>query len=86
MDGGSADIASLHGCDILEKRRSSFRGANICPYILYIISAESPCEIKVYLKGYHGLGCGCYSYDGAPPAGTIYLSLPSKISSKKSYT
>jgi len=45
MDGGSADIA----------------GAYICPYFLYIISAESPCEIKGYLKGYHGLGCGCYS-------------------------
>jgi hypothetical protein len=66
MDGGSADIA----------------GAYICPYFLYIISAESPCETKGYLKGYHGLGCGCYSYDGAPPAGTIYLSLPSKISSR----
>ena len=31
MDGGSADIA----------------GADICPYILYIISAESLCEIIV---------------------------------------
>ena len=28
-----------------------------------------------HLKGYHGLGCGCFSYDGTPPAGAIYFSL-----------
>jgi len=31
MEGGSADFASLHGCNILEQRRSSCRGAKICP-------------------------------------------------------
>ncbi len=31
MDGGSADIASLHGCNLVGQRRSSCRGANICP-------------------------------------------------------
>ena len=52
MDGGSADIASLHGRNLLGQRicpwmdgsramqeqlpRSSCRGANICPYLLYI--------------------------------------------------
>jgi len=29
-DVGNADIASLHGCNLLGQRRSGCRGANIC--------------------------------------------------------
>jgi len=31
VDGGNADIASLHGCNLLGQRRSSYRGANVYP-------------------------------------------------------
>ena len=46
-DGGSADIASLHGCNLLGQCRSYCRGANICPSIpghasLLAISATAP--------------------------------------------
>jgi len=30
MDVGNADIASLHGCNLLGQRMSRCRGANIC--------------------------------------------------------
>ena len=35
-DGGSADIASLHRCNLVRQCRSNCRGAIICAYVLYI--------------------------------------------------
>ncbi len=44
MDGGSAEIASLHRCNLLEQRRSSCREANFCRPI-----AET-CWFRLILK------------------------------------
>ena len=45
-DGGSADIASLHGCNLLEQRRNCCRGANICPAIRSHIRTAIPGSLR----------------------------------------
>ena len=71
MEGGGAEIASLHGCNLLEQRttpwmeeverrrmpkpRSSYRGANFCRPIADIY-IKTKSPIKVVL-GQHSFKC-----------------------------
>ena len=62
MDVGSADIASLHGCNLLGQCRSYCRGANICRPCRLDCSVHATVNLEyrksfsyVYLKTRKGL-------------------------------
>ncbi len=66
-DGGSADIASLHGCNLLGQCRSYCRAANICPSI----------------HGHMHCPTTCYPWQYSPTRRTLSLyliSIPARYS------